>query len=81
MGTQDKTPNTKKKPLRRFIMDEAQIQQLALLFMGQYSHPVCHLSAWLEENKEELTDDERNLGFHILSLFHSDTITMHDTKI
>lgn len=50
-------------------MNEDQLHELARLFMGQFSFPQISLDEWLFEHSEELTDDERNLGYYILNLF------------
>lgn len=49
---------------------EEKLHELALLFMGQFSFGLkLSLDEFLAEHSEELTDDERNLGYHILQMF------------
>ena len=50
-------------------MNENNLHELARLFMGQFNFEVLSLDEWLIEHSEELTDDERNLGYYILNLF------------
>lgn len=51
-------------------IDEKKLDELALLFMNQFSiGNDLSLDEFLSEYREELTDDERNLGYHILGLF------------
>lgn len=50
-------------------MDENQLHELARLFMYQFAFNPMSLDEWLCEHSEDLTDDERNLGHYILSLF------------
>lgn len=52
-------------------MNEDQLHGLAILFMNQFSFKPMSLDEWLSENSEELTDDERNLGYYILNLFNN----------
>jgi hypothetical protein len=49
---------------------EEKLHELAILFMNQFSFKRgMSLDEFLSEYSEELTDDERNLGHHILSMF------------
>jgi hypothetical protein len=50
-------------------MNEDHLHQLARLFMSQFSFKQLSLDEYLLEYSEELTDDERNLGYYILELF------------
>ena len=50
------------------ISEEA-LHELARLFMDQFSFENMSLDDFLDKYRDELTDDERNLGNHILSLF------------
>jgi hypothetical protein len=50
-------------------MDQDKLHELARLFMYQYSFKLSSLDVWLIDYGEELTDDERNLGYFILGLF------------
>jgi hypothetical protein len=50
-------------------IDEDQLHELARLFMYQFNRELMSLDEYLVEYSEELTDDERNLGYHILNLF------------
>jgi hypothetical protein len=50
-------------------IDEDKLHELARLFMDQFSFPPASLDDWLIDNSEELTDDERNLGWYISDLF------------
>lgn len=51
---------------------EEKIQELALLFMEQFSFGLeLSLDEFLSEYSEDLTDDERNLGYHILQMFNN----------
>jgi len=50
-------------------MNEEHLHELARLFMYQFSFELMSLDEWLAEHSEELTDDERNLGYYILGLF------------
>ena len=50
-------------------MDENQLHELARLFMDQFPFEHMSLDEWLHEHSEDLTDDERNLGHYISSLF------------
>lgn len=50
--------------------NEEKLHELARLFMDQFSFKRdMSLDEFLHEHNERLTDDERNLGYHILSLF------------
>ena len=49
---------------------ETKIHQLAVLFMDQFSFKKLSLHEFLLEYGEDLTDDERNLGYHILEIFN-----------
>ena len=51
------------------IINEDHLHQLARLFMSQFSFKQLSLDEYLLEYNEELTDDERNLGYYILALF------------
>jgi hypothetical protein len=51
-------------------MNEQQLHELARLFMDQFSYEECSLDEFLDTYNEELTDDERNLGYFILRLFN-----------
>jgi hypothetical protein len=52
-------------------IEEQKLHELAVLFMDQFSiGSDLSLDEFLHEHGEELTDDERNLGYHILSLFN-----------
>lgn len=47
-----------------------QMHELAILFMNQFSFERdMSLDEFLSKYSEELTDDERNLGHHILQMF------------
>lgn len=51
-------------------MEEEHIHQLARLFMDQFSQLKPYsLDEFLLEYDDKLTDDERNLGYYILTLF------------
>lgn len=50
-------------------MNEEHLHEIARLFMDQYSFKPMSLDEWLTENSENLSDDERNLGYYILDLF------------
>ena len=51
-------------------MEEEHIHQLARLFMDQFSQLKPYsLDEFLLEYEDKLTDDERNLGYYILTLF------------
>jgi hypothetical protein len=50
---------------------EGDLHELARLFMDQFSFKRdMSLDEFLSEYREKLTDDERNLGYCILQLFH-----------
>ena len=51
-------------------MKEQQLHELALLFMNQFAHKECSLDEFLELYNDELTVDERNLGYFILRFFN-----------
>ena len=51
-------------------MNEEHIHELARLFMDQFKQLKPYsLDEFLLEYSEALTDDERNLGYYILTLF------------
>jgi len=53
------------------LVKEETLHELALLFMSQFSFGSGKsLDEFLSEHSEELTDDERNLGHHILQMFN-----------
>jgi len=54
-----------------YELEEEQLHELARLFMDQFSFPNMSLEDFLMAYSEELTDDERNLGHFILSLFET----------
>ena len=51
-------------------MDEDKLHELARLFMYQFAFESMSLDEWLSVHSEDLTDDERNLGYYISSLFN-----------
>ena len=52
-------------------IEENKLHELAILFMDQFTiGRDMSLDEFLSEHGDELTDDERNLGHHILSLFN-----------
>jgi hypothetical protein len=53
-------------------MDQDKLHELARLFMYQFSFNPLSLDEWLLEYGEELTDDERNLGYFILDLIDTE---------
>lgn len=50
-------------------MNEEKMHELARLFMDQFNFEALSLDEWLTIHSEDLTDDERNLGYYILNLF------------
>ena len=51
-------------------MNEDQLHELCRLFMDQFNFSIAlSLDEFLMEHRDELTDDERKLGFFILALF------------
>lgn len=53
------------------LVKEETMHELALLFMKQFSFGLnLSLDEFLDEHSEDLTDDERNLGHHILQMFN-----------
>ena len=50
-------------------MDVEDLHELARLFMYQFTFQPMSLDEWLSEHSEDLTDDERNLGYYILKQF------------
>ena len=51
-------------------VQEEMLHELARLFMDQFSlERDMSLDEFLQIHRDKLTDDERNLGHHILSLF------------
>lgn len=50
-------------------MDEDKLHELARLFMYQFAFEPMSLDEWLSVHSEDLTDDERNLGYYILKQF------------
>jgi len=54
------------------VINEDDLHDVALLFMCQFNFPILGLDEWYEENRENITDDERNLCVKILSLFNSE---------
>lgn len=50
-------------------MNVEHLHELARLFMYQFSFEPLSLDEWLSQHSEDLTDDERNLGYYILNLF------------
>lgn len=52
-------------------ISEEKLHNIARLFMGQFCFHSASLDEWLIENREELSDDERNLGYAILELFNN----------
>ena len=55
-----------------YNLEEEKLHELARLFMDQFtfSESKSSLDEYLIEYSEELTDDERNLGYHILNMFN-----------
>jgi hypothetical protein len=54
-----------------YNLEEEKLHELARLFMDQFSFRIAlSLDEFLAEHNEELTDDERNLGYHILNMFN-----------
>ena len=53
-------------------MDQDKLHELARLFMYQFYFKPLSLDEWLLEYGEELTDDERNLGYFILDLIDTE---------
>lgn len=49
--------------------NEEHLHEIARLFMNQYSFKSMSLDEWLTENSENLSDDEKNIGYYILNLF------------
>ena len=49
-------------------IDEDRLHNIARLFMYQFCYTIKSFDEWLEEHGEELSDDERNLGYAILEL-------------
>ena len=54
-------------------ISEEKLHNIARLFMDQFCFASASLDEWLIENREELSDDERNLGYAILELFNDET--------
>jgi|LauGreDrversion4_2_1035121.scaffolds.fasta_scaffold2026249_1 hypothetical protein len=52
------------------VTSEEKLHNIARLFMNQFCYTPASLDEWLYEHSEELTDDERNLGYAILELFN-----------
>lgn len=52
-----------------YELEEEKLHELARLFMGQFNFTQMSLDEYLLTYSEQLTDDERNLGHFILSLF------------
>jgi len=52
-------------------ISEYKLHNIARLFMDQFCYSPASLDEWLREHSEELTDDERNLGYAILDLFEN----------
>lgn len=52
-------------------ISEDKLHNIARLFMDQFCFHPASLDEWLIENREELSDDERNLGYAILELFNN----------
>ncbi len=50
-------------------MEQEDLHELARLFMYQFNRKLMSLDEYLCQYNEELTDDERNLGYYILDLF------------
>ena len=50
-------------------MNEDHLHELARLFMSLNYLKQLSLDEYLLEYREELTDEERNLGYYILELF------------
>ena len=55
-------------------MDQDKLHELTRLFMYQFSFKPLSLDEWLLEYGEELTDDERNLGYFILDLIDTEQL-------
>ena len=55
--------------LKLEIMDVEDLHELARLFMYQFAFEPMSLDEWLSVHSEDLTDDERNLGYYILKQF------------
>lgn len=55
-----------------YEINEDQLHELARLFMDQFNFSIAlSLDGFLMEHRDELTDDERNLGFFILDMFNN----------
>ena len=53
-------------------IEEKKLHELSVLFMDQFSiGSGLSLDEFLSEHGDELTDDERNLGYHILDMFNN----------
>jgi hypothetical protein len=55
--------------LKIINMNEDHLHELARLFMSLNYLKQLSLDEYLLEYREELTDEERNLGYYILELF------------
>ena len=53
------------------LSQENNLYEIARLFMWQFNFPITSLDKYLSMYGEELTDDERNLGYYILEQFNN----------